>query len=174
VLNTREEAYRFIDDFEVPERLKIHIELVSEVADLLIKVFEELELSLDFEFIRIGVVVHDIGKVVHFKEIVEPGSEHEPEGERMLLEKGVSSRLARVCMSHARWPEMICSMEELIIALSDTLWKGKRIEALETLVIARISEMLKVERWDIFLDMDMKFEEIAADGHKRLQRSIIS
>jgi len=135
VINSREEAYKFLDSMGAPDHLKTHVSLVGEAADLLIEKLKHLGVSLDFEFIRIGVAIHDIGKIVHTNEMTGPGSDHEPEGEKILKDHGVSSKLARVCLSHARWREMECSTEELVIALSDTLWKGKRSEELELEVI---------------------------------------
>ncbi len=173
VINSRKTAYKLLDSIGAPEHLKTHLVLVGEAADLLIEQCEKLSLDLDFNFIRTGVAIHDIGKIVHLHEMNGPGSDHEPEGEKILLEKGASSRLARVCLTHARWREMRCSTEELLIALSDKLWKGKRVEELEIEVIDRIAKLLKVGRWDIFSDLDLCFEEIASDGHKRLQRSSI-
>jgi len=174
VLNSRKDAYAFLDSIEAPEHLKTHVKLVGEAADLLIDKCEALGLQLNYDFIRTGVAIHDVGKINHINEMSGPGSEHEPEGEKILLEKGASPNLARVCMSHARWDKMECSVEELIIALSDKLWKGKRVEALELKVIDRLAELLHVERWDIFADLDLKFEEIAAGGHERLHRSVSS
>ncbi len=174
MLSSREDAFEFLDRIGAPEHLKTHVALVGEAADLLIKKCQDLGLSLDYEFVQTGVVIHDVGKIVHSDEMSGPGSRHEPEGERILLENGASSRLARVCMSHARWKEMECSIEELLIALADKLWKGKRVESLEMEVIDRIAALLKVGRWDVFPELDQKFEEIAAGGHKRLQRSVSS
>ena len=171
MLYSREDAYSLLNNLGASKQLVTHAKLVGEAADLLIQKCEELKLALDYEFIRMGVVIHDVGKIVHLHEMNMPGSEHEPEGQKILLDKGVSTRLARVCMSHARWVEMECSLEELLIALSDKLWKGKRVGSLELEVVDRISDLLDVERWDIFTDMDMKFEEIAAGGYERLQRS---
>lgn len=174
MLSTREEAYKLLSSINAPEHLITHVKLVGEAADLLIAKLEELCVKLDYNFIRAGVVIHDIGKTIHAKEMTGPGSEHEPSGEKLLLEKGINPHLARVCMSHARWKEMECSTEELLIALSDKLWKGKRIEELELEVVDRIASLLKAERWDIFLDLDLYFEEIASGGHERLQRSVSS
>ena len=172
--NSRQEAFELIDNLSAPEHLKNHVTLVGEAADLLISAIDDLGVKLDFEFIRAGVVIHDIGKIVHTNEMTGPGSDHEPEGEKILIEQGVSPKLARVCMSHARWNKMECSFEELIIALSDKLWKGKRVASLELDVVDRAAEHLQKERWDIFLEFDMKFEEIASGGHERLQRSVCS
>ena len=66
---------------------------------------------------------------------------------------------------------MKCSIEELLIALSDKLWKGKRVEALELCVIDEFASILRVDRWDVFSDLDAVFEDIAAGGYERLQRS---
>lgn len=170
--NSRQEAFDLIDELGAPEHLKTHVILVGEAADLLIEAIGSLGIELDFEFIRAGVVIHDIGKTVHANEMTEPGSEHEPEGEKILLEKNVSSKLARVCMSHARWEKMECSFEELLIALSDKLWKGKRVESLELKVVDFAAQCLGKDRWDLFPELDYKFEEIASGGHERLQRSV--
>lgn len=172
--NSRQEAFELIDNLGAPEHLKNHVTLVGEAADLLISAIDDLGVKLDFEFIHAGVVIHDIGKIVHTNEMTGPGSDHEPEGEKILIEQGVSPKLARVCMSHARWNKMECSFEELVIALSDKLWKGKRVASLELDVVDRVAEHLQKERWDIFLELDMKFEEIASDGDERLQRSVCS
>lgn len=149
-----------------------HAALVGEAADLLIEKCIELNLDIDFEFIQIGAAIHDTGKIIHTQEMTGPGSEHEPEGQRMLLAHGVSKSVARCCMSHARWSEMECSLEELLIALSDKLWKGKRVELLELMVIDRIASKLNIERWGIFQDLDAHFEFIAASGDDRLNRSV--
>ena len=170
--NSREEAFNLLEKLGAPEHLKTHVTLVGEAADLLIDALKELRVELDYEFIRTGVAIHDIGKIKHTNEMTGPGSEHEPEGEKMLINNGVSPKLARVCMSHARWDKMDCSFEELVIALSDKLWKGKRVESLELEVVDRAANILQIERWDIFPELDLKFEEIASGGHERLQRSV--
>ena len=170
--NSRKEAFELIDELGAPEHLKTHVTLVGEAADLLIEAIGSLGIELDFEFVRVGVVIHDIGKTVHINELTGPGSEHEPEGEKILLERGISPRLARVCMSHARWEQMDCSFEELLIALSDKLWKGKRVESLELKVVDLAALHLGKDRWDVFTELDYKFEEIASGGHERLQRSV--
>jgi hypothetical protein len=62
-------------------------------------------------------------------------------------------------------------LEELIVALADTLWKGKRNATLEKRVIELISERLGLAFWDLFLELDNNFESIAANGTTRLLRS---
>lgn len=170
--NSRKEAYDLLQKLGAPEHLKTHVTLVGEAADLLIDALRELGVELDFEFIRTGVALHDIGKIIHTSEMTGPGSEHEPEGEKILINNNASPKLARVCMSHARWDKMECSFEELVIALSDKLWKGKRVDSLELDIVDKAANILQKERWDIFPELDLKFEEIATGGHERLERSV--
>nr|WP_256366423.1 HD domain-containing protein [Microbulbifer sp. THAF38] len=145
--------------------------MVGEAADLLIEKFMEMKVNLDPDFVRIGVVIHDIGKITHTNEMYGPGSQHEPEGERILLSRGFAPAIARCCLSHARWSDMEWTIEELTIALSDKLWKGKRVEELELQLIDRISHTLGADRWDVFPELDLCFEAIASEGHNRLERS---
>lgn len=174
LLKTRNQAYAFLESLGAPKHLLMHVTLVGEAADLILNKLEELGVRIDDEFVRIGVAIHDTGKIVHTHEMTAPGSEHEPEGQKILLENGISKKIARCCLSHARWQNMDCSIEELLVALSDKLWKGKRVESLELEVIDRIATLLGKERWDIFADLDSQFELIAADGNIRLDRSICS
>lgn len=66
---------------------------------------------------------------------------------------------------------MPVSLEELLVALADKLWKGVRKRDLEERVIDRVAAALGTDRWNVFLELDTLFEEIAADGSKRLERS---
>jgi hypothetical protein len=125
----------------------------------------------DAQFVRLGVAIHDAGKILHPAELDGAGAEHEPDGERLLLEHGVDPRLARCCMSHARWSTMDCSLEELLVALADKLWKGARHEELERRVIDAVAGKLGKGVWDVFVELDTAFEEIAAGGAERLERS---
>ncbi len=114
---------------------------------------------------------HDAGKIIHTSELSEKGSNHEPDGEKLLLENGVNEKLARVCESHGKWETFDCSFEEYLIALSDKLWKGKRESKLENLVIDFVAEKLNQDSWDIFVELDSCFEFIASQGDSRLMRS---
>ncbi len=118
-----------------------------------------------------GVVLHDAGKTVHQDELSRPGAEHEPTGERLLLEHGVPPKLARVCRSHAQWASIDASLEELVIALADKLWKGVRVPVLEELVIDRAAAVADRDKWDLFIPLDAAFETIATGGDERLARS---
>jgi HD domain len=128
---TVDEAYQFLRELGAPPQLILHVQLVGEAADLLISHLHERQLKFDERLIRFGVVFHDVGKILHPSELKVAGNLHEADGERLLIEHGVEGRLARCCRSHSQWQKMECSLEELCVALADTLWKGKRIAALE-------------------------------------------
>ena len=66
---------------------------------------------------------------------------------------------------------MDVSFEELLVALSDKLWKGKRVSNLELRVIDQIAALLEKNRWDVFEFLDSSFETIASYGDERLSRS---
>jgi hypothetical protein len=154
-----------------PPHLLRHVELVGEAADLLLSGVEPLGLSLDASFVRVGVVLHDVGKTLHPEELERSGADHEPAGEALLLRHGVSPEIARVCVSHARWTDLVVSLEELLIALADKLWKGVRVPSLEERVVQRVAASLSRDVWDVFIQLDDLFERIARDGTDRLERS---
>jgi hypothetical protein len=171
MLRNRSDAYRLLRELGAPERLLIHLQLVGEAADRLIQTYEQLGVDCDAMLIELGVAVHDAGKIQYLEELDAPGSKHEPAGEVLLLAHGVQPEVARCCISHARWQEPGVSFEEHSVALADKLWKGRREEALELCVIDGVASKLAVGRWDVFTQLDSVFEEIAAGGTERLDRS---
>jgi hypothetical protein len=171
VIKTREEAYRLLEALGAPERLLRHLALVGEAADDLIAEFARLGLEFDANLIRLGAAVHDAGKVLHPGELDGPGSLHEPAGEALLLAHGVQPAVSRCCVTHASWQDSEVSFEERVVALADKLWKGKREEVLELLVIDDVAARLHASRWDVFTRLDEAFERIASLGPDRLARS---
>ena len=154
-----------------PARLLRHVALVGEAGDRLLDKVRELEVGIDENLVRVGIVLHDAGKILVPAELDVPGGNHEPSGEDLLLKHGVSPELARVCLSHARWPTMLVSLEELLVALADKLWKGVRNPMLEERVVDEIAGAIGRDRWELFVELDSLFEDVAADGSTRLERS---
>ena len=171
MLTTPRDALDLLRSLGAPKRIIRHLELVGEAAEDLIKVFQSLEVPFDDKFVRLGVAVHDAGKILHPNELNDKGSHHEPDGERLLLENDVQSEIARCCRSHAQYNEMEVSFEELLVALADKLWKGKRVADLELRVIDITAALLEKSRWNIFETLDSSFEAIASQGEARLARS---
>ena len=154
----------------VPPRLYRHAELVGEAADHLLGGLRRLGFNVNEEYVMVGVALHDVGKVVHQNELTESGNNHEPEGERLLLARGVTPEVARVCRSHAQWRTASQTTEELLVALSDKLWKGARNAELEELVIDQLATMQAKDRWECFMDLDSLFEDVASSAESRLAR----
>jgi len=165
------EARALLVELGAPARLLRHVELVTEAADMLLAGLHRLRVSLNADLVLAGVALHDVGKIRYPAELDQAGSEHEPAGQALLLQRGVSSDLARICVSHARWDQPGTSFEELLVALSDKLWKGVRKADLEERVIDSAAHLLGRARWDVFVELDSLFEEIAAGGSKRLEQS---
>ena len=161
-----------LDELGAPGHLKRHGELVTDVAVQLVDGLTSLGLELDRAFVQCGALLHDSGKIQVPAELHSPGRLHEAAGEEMLLAIGVAPKLARVCRTHAAWDDPSCELEEQVIALADKLWKGRRVDELELLVIDRVAGRLGQGRFDIFQDLDGLFEGLAADGDRRLTASL--
>lgn len=172
MLNTKEEAYALLESLGAPKHLVVHVQWVGEAAEELLLEMRLLDLEIRGDIVRLGAAIHDAGKIIHPNVLRGEGNEHEPSGETLLLEAGVQPEIARCCISHARYESMDVSFEELLVALSDKLWKGKGVESLELRVIDRAAELLGEEQWDVFGELDECFEKIASKGDQRLARSI--
>lgn len=168
------DAHKLLAELGAPERLIRHVKLVGEAAEILILQFQQLGLEFDSDWIRLGVAVHDVGKILHPSELVEKGDRHEAAGERLLIEQGIDPKIARCCRSHGQWQQIACSFEELVVALADCLWKGKRNNELEHKAIMKAAQILDRDYWEIFINVDNGFEEIAAAGAARLARSTVA
>lgn len=171
MLSNQYQAYALLSSLNAPARLIQHVRLVSEASDQLIRAYQALQVDIDRHWIEIGVIIHDLGKIQHPHELEGTGSAHESSGQKILLDLGVPAHLARCCVSHAAWDLPDVSLEERTVALADKLWKGKRVEELELLVIDEIAQRLNQDRWAVFTILDNVFEQIALDADDRLRRS---
>ena len=170
-IETEKDAIEVLKDIGANEKLLRHVKLVGEAGEEIIKKLVEKKIKFDKNYVRVGIILHDAGKVLHLNELREKGNKHEEAGEKLLLEKGVEAKIARCCRSHAQWNEMECSLEELLVAVADNLWKGSRKETLESLVINRLASLMNSNYWDLFIEFDSFFEFIASSGFDRLSRS---
>jgi hypothetical protein len=173
ILLDRNDAFDLLKKLGASSRLLRHLELVLEAADLLIKEYENLGLNFDKKLIELGVAIHDAGKILHPVEMNEPGIQHEVAGRDLLIKYGVQPKVAACCISHGQWNKKNITFEELSVALSDKLWKGKREPELELMIIDMVAQKLNTNRWTIFQELDSVFEKIALDGDDRLRRSKI-
>lgn len=170
-LQSTEDAYDLLRQLGAHERLLVHVQLVGEAAELLLRAYRGLQVEVDETLIRVGVALHDAGKTLHTQEVFVSGHLHEEAGEKLLLGHDVDPAVARCCLAHAQWRKMDCSLEELTVALADNLWKGKRVPDLDAEAIAQVAQRLNRDRWDLEPDLEALFTAIANQGDERLARS---
>lgn len=166
-----ERVVAMLRDLNAPPRLVAHLRLVFDVASQLVDAIEERAPALTFarEEVLFGAATHDIGKARFPHELVSAGSEHEAYGPGLLADFGVPARLARFTRTHAAWKsgEELC-LEDLLVALADTCWKGKRSDLLESRIAKAIAEQIGVPEWEAMLLLDDVVERLAADADERL------
>ena len=170
-LTTPQNAYKFLRELGASDRLILHSQLVCEVAEKIVEQISRLGIMINKRLVLLGVVLHDAGKIRHIEELEGAGNRHEEAGESLLVEYGIAPDIARCCRSHGQWQTMNCSLEEYLIAISDTLWKGKRDSNLEIRIVDIITERTGRNRWEVLIELDTLFESVASDGQKRLLRS---
>jgi hypothetical protein len=158
-----DEVVALLETVDAPPRLAAHLRLVHDVACQLADWFEP-QCAFDREAVLFGAATHDIGKVLHPAELSGPGSLHEQAGYELLLEHGVPERLARFARTHASWHEPGIQLEDLLVSLADKVWKAKRVQDLEDLVVQR----LPGEAWEAFMALDDVLDRLAADADARL------
>jgi hypothetical protein len=149
-------AAELLRDLDAPPRLGAHLRLVHDVAWSLTDAIGRRWPTLDFDTTAVlfGAATHDIGKVVHVAELSGPGSEHEHEGEKILLRYGVPAALARFAGSHRTWDAPGRDTEDLLVTLADKLWKGRRVAGLEELMAERTGWELPAMLDDLALGAD--------------------
>ena len=112
---------------------------------------------------------HDLGKVLHPNELTGPGNRHEDDGPGLLEQHGVTPGLARFARTHARWrQEDPLTLEDLLVALADHIWKGSRDDQLETRVATKLAAAANVSQWEAFAGLDEILTVIAAGADDRL------
>lgn len=165
-------ATRLLESNQAPPRLVAHLTLVHDVACQLVEAFDQAwpSLQYDREAVRLGAAIHDIGKALVQRELTEPGHEHEIVGEELLLQAGMPSYLARFARTHARWADdPDARLEDLLVALADTWWRGKRDHALDAAICAQIMRQTGKVEWDVFIGLDDIATAITAGADARLQ-----
>lgn len=156
---------------DAPLRLQAHLTLVYTVAkDILDAIKGEWPvLHLYERELLFGAATHDIGKARQTAELYREGKSHEAIGEALLCEYGVEPSMARFARTHGEWTPADRTLEDLLVTLADTVWKGKRIVELEERIAEQIANALYCDKWDVFVKLDSILAEIALDADKRLR-----
>jgi len=163
------DAARLCKVLVAPPLLVRHLTLVHAAAvELLDGLAAEFPgVDVDRYAVLFGAATHDLGKSLHPDELTGPGSQHEDDGPGLLEQQGVSPTLARFALSHGRWRE-VDDLEDLLVALADNVWRGRRLDDLEAKVMAVLAAMIGLEPWAVWMKLDGVCEEIASRGEVRL------
>ncbi|MEO7001829.1 MAG: phosphohydrolase [Ktedonobacterales bacterium] len=154
-----------------PPRLVAHLRLVHDLACQLIERLDAAwpALIYDRAAVRFGAATHDIGKILHPNELAGPGHQHEASGEALLLAQGVSASDARFARTHGMRGEQIVILDDALVALADSWWRGRRDEALETTICQLIAMQTHTPQWRIFLTLDEIATDLTAEADARLR-----
>jgi len=164
------DVQRLCAELYAQARLIRHLTLVHDVALGLVEGVREKfpDLEFDGDAVCFGAASHDLGKVRHPNELTGPGRQHEEDGPALLEEHGVPRHLARFAETHGEWSRRDVALEDLLVALSDCIWKGERLEELVRQVIDRVAAQTSTEEWKVFSELDTLLEEIGSQGDERL------
>jgi hypothetical protein len=159
-----------LEALHAPPRLLAHLALVHEVAYELLDGMAVAwpDLPIDREAVLIGAAVHDAGKMVHRDELRQPGTKHEDDGPDILVQQGLPASIARFARTHGQWAsEPSATLEDLIVALADQLWIGKRDQSLEDTIIGRLAEFSNLPLWSAFATFDeIELEVLEGAGRR--------
>lgn len=165
------EVLALCERHDAAPRLVAHLTLVHDVAWRLVRAVRKRwpALPIDVAAVTFGAATHDIGKAVHREELSVPGTLHEPAGFQLLVDAGISTTLARFTRTHGAWQDAAdLGLEDLLVVLADTAWKGKRSQALDDRLAAVIAAATGRPAWEVFVALDDVIAGITADADARL------
>ena len=134
-------------------RLIAHLLLVHDVASRLVEELSQAfpTATFDTETVLFGAATHDIGKALDTIELVQPGKGHERHGVELLLRMGIAESRARFAYTHGNWAATEnVTLEDLLVALADNCWKGKRVDELEAKTVNLLSRVSGKPEWECY------------------------
>ena len=170
IIELSSEVTALLKKLNAPERLVKHLTIVHSVTFEIISKFKDEwpDLVLKEKETLFGASTHDVGKTKIRSELYEKGSTHKLEGYKMLKDFGYPEELSRFAKTHGNWKNGNLDMEDLIVCVSDKIWKGQRINDLEELICKKLSDSLLLKYWDVYTKLDLIFGTIALEAEKRL------
>lgn len=160
-----------LDERDAPPRLVAHLTLVHQVVGELSLALTDAwpNLHFDRQAVLLGAATHDIGKIIQRHELAKPGTQHERAGVALLRRYGFSQEHARFARTHGEWDhDPNPRLEDLMVALADTIWKGKRDDRLEAALVALIARSQAAEPWAVYSTLDGIIQPIAQGADSRL------
>lgn len=147
-----------------------HLTLVHTTASFILNALKkELpSLELNEKEVVFGAATHDIGKCIITDEIYKKGKLHKTEGFTLLKKHGYTDEQSRFAITHGDWTVDDLTIEDLIVCLSDKVWKGKRVQELEEKITTTIAGITDIDYWDIFVKLELILEEIIIGSDDRI------
>lgn len=170
ILELPKNISELLERLDAPERLIRHLRLVYSTAnDLLSSLKQEFPLiKMNEALVLFGSVTHDIGKTEITDELYKSGTKHEIVGMNILLNHGFSTEESRFANTHGNWSAKDLTIEDLLVSLSDKVWKGKRIPELEELICKQIADNSTYNYWSIYTKLDLILEKITLEADNRI------
>ena len=170
IRNLPNRIVELLDQLKAPSRLVRHLQLVHAMAfDVLTLLKNEWpELEINHPLVLFGAATHDIGKVRFQKELYEGGKYHELEGQRILKEHGFEDTEARFALTHGNWKMDNLELEDLLVCLSDKVWKGKRVEALEERIVSILVLKLNQDFWEVYPKFTSILDKVVTGADERI------
>jgi hypothetical protein len=162
-------AVQLLTELAAPARLAAHLRAVHDVAAQVVAWVRDHYPAAVFDepSVLTAAALHDIGKVAYPAELSGPGSSHEDGGYQLLRARSVDERVAQLVRDHGSWRRPDAPLELLLVSLADSIWKDKRNDDLEQLVVDRIATATEQPPWSVFADLD---EHLTAIGGQAVQR----
>ena len=165
------DVVELLEMVEASPLLRAHLALVHDTAVRLTGQVSTFWPMLDYDVasVQVGAATHDIGKAIFPEEMTQTGRYHESIGPGMLMDAGFPARLARFARTHGQWrQDEVVGLEDLLVALADTLWKGARDEDLEERCCQAIAMQCRLDPWRVSLRFYDMTEALAGGGKERL------
>lgn len=165
-----EDAAELLDSMAVHPHLLAHLILVHDAAVRLVEGIQKTwpDVAFDEKAVIFGAATHDVGKILHPEEMTGPGEAHRAAGVELLRSQGVEPARARFARTHATWQAEAVQLEDLLVALADNVWAGRRDRELEDAIVREISASDESAIWNTFMALDDLLTEIATDAELRL------
>lgn len=164
------EVKKILEQYNAPQRLIKHLTIVNSTANYLVKELKKEwnDLLLNEKEILFGASTHDIGKTIITNELYQKGKQHELEGFKILKENGYKDAEARFTITHGNWEDENIKIDDLIVCLSDKIWKGKRVLDLEECITHKISELTKTSFWEVSTKLEVILEKTVIGADERI------
>ena len=166
------DAARICERLSAPPRLIAHLVLVHDAACTLIDCIsaEFPKAHFDPDLVRFGAAIHDIGKTLHPDELTESGErKHQRAGFELLQTLDIPKERARFAWTHSNWTDREqITLEDLLVALADKSWKGKRIDALESLTADLLSVATARPKSDCYVKLVEIVQSLFQHADKKL------